>query len=139
VSSFNVGDKVRVADGKSAKMQYSANVSTGDEGVVTEISDLHVDATCPIAVDFGYGNGTWYMHGNHLKLVSRKNDSVEHPAHYTSHPSGIECIEITQHMSFTLGNAVKYVWRADLKNDAIEDLKKAKWYIEREIAKREAA
>ena len=56
---------------------------------------------------------------------------------HTSHPSGIECIQITEHMGFNLGNAVKYVWRSDLKNDAIEDLKKAKWYIEREIAKRE--
>lgn len=65
------------------------------------------------------------------------NDPVNHPKHYTSHPSGIECIQITEHMGFNLGNAVKYVWRSDLKNDAIEDLKKAKWYIEREIAKRE--
>lgn len=60
------------------------------------------------------------------------------PSHYRSHPSGIECIQITQHMGFNLGNAVKYIWRCDLKLDAIEDLKKAKWYIEREIAKREA-
>lgn len=60
------------------------------------------------------------------------------PSHYRSHPSGIECITITQHMGFNLGNAVKYIWRCDLKLDAIEDLKKAKWYIEREIAKREA-
>lgn len=64
------------------------------------------------------------------------NDPVEHPAHYTSHPSGIECIQITQHMGFCLGNATKYIWRAGLKHDAIEDLKKAKWYIEKEIEKR---
>jgi hypothetical protein len=64
-------------------------------------------------------------------------DVVNHPTHYTSHPSGIECITITEHMSFTLGNAVKYIWRADLKGDAIEDLKKARFYIDREIAKRE--
>lgn len=63
-------------------------------------------------------------------------DNVNHPIHYISHPSGIECIEITEHMSFCLGNAIKYIWRADLKNDAVEDLEKAKWYIEREIAKR---
>ena len=67
------------------------------------------------------------------------DDPVNHPAHYTEHPSGIECIQITEHMGFNLGNAVKYIWRCDLKLDAIEDLKKAKWYIEREIAKREAA
>lgn len=65
-----------------------------------------------------------------------KHDPVNHPKHYTSHPSGIECIQITEHMGFTLGNALKYIWRADLKGDSIEDLKKAVWYIEREICKR---
>lgn len=65
-------------------------------------------------------------------------DPVEHPPHYTSHPSGVECIQVTEHMSFNLGNAVKYVWRADLKGDAIEDLRKARWYIERELARRGA-
>lgn len=65
------------------------------------------------------------------------HDPVERPKHYTSHPSGIECIQITEHMGFNLGNAVKYIWRADLKHDDVtEDLRKAKWYIEREIAKR---
>ncbi len=67
-----------------------------------------------------------------------KNDPVNHPKHYTAHPSGVECIQITEHMGFNLGNAIKYVWRADLKADAIEDMKKAVWYIQREIAKREA-
>lgn len=66
-----------------------------------------------------------------------EHDPVEHPRHYTSHPSGIECIEITRHMGFNLGNAVKYIWRADLKDNAIEDLRKARWYIDDEIAKRE--
>lgn len=65
------------------------------------------------------------------------NDPVNHPKHYTNHPSGIECIQITEHMGFNLGNALKYIWRCDLKKDAVEDLKKAKWYIERELAKRE--
>jgi hypothetical protein len=62
-------------------------------------------------------------------------DVVNHPPHYTSHPSGIECIQITEHMSFLIGNAMKYLWRADLKN-GVEDLKKASWYIQREIDKR---
>ena len=64
-------------------------------------------------------------------------DPVNHPTHYTSHPSGIECIEITRYMGFNLGNAIKYIWRADLKNDALEDLKKAEFYIKDEIRKRE--
>ena len=59
------------------------------------------------------------------------------PLHYTQHPSGVECIQITEHMGFNLGNAVKYIWRCDLKKDAIEDLKKAAWYINREIQRRE--
>jgi hypothetical protein len=67
------------------------------------------------------------------------HDPVNHPKHYTSHPSGVECIQITEHMGFNLGNAVKYIWRADLKVDAIEDLQKAKWYIERELTKRGVA
>ena len=66
------------------------------------------------------------------------NDPVNHPQHYTDHPSGVECIQITEHMSFNLGNALKYIWRCDLKQDAIEDLEKAKWYIERELKKRRA-
>lgn len=63
-------------------------------------------------------------------------DPVENPPHYCQHPSGIECIEVTEHFNFCLGNALKYIWRADLKNDAIEDLEKARWYIEREIERR---
>lgn len=66
-------------------------------------------------------------------------DTVNHPKHYNAHPSGVECIEITQHMNFCLGNAVKYIWRADLKGDAITDLEKARWYIEQEIARRHQA
>lgn len=69
-------------------------------------------------------------------------NNVEHPKHYNSSPARcecgkrVECITVTEHMSFNLGNAVKYIWRADLKNDSpLEDLAKAKWYIEREIAR----
>ena len=66
------------------------------------------------------------------------SDPVNHPAHYTSHSSGIECIQITEHMGFCIGNAIKYLWRADEKGAALEDLRKAAWYIEREIQRREA-
>lgn len=60
-------------------------------------------------------------------------DNVNKPKHYIKHPSGVECIQITEHMNFCLGNAIKYIWRAGLKQDAIEDLKKAVWYLNREI------
>ena len=66
-------------------------------------------------------------------------DAVNHPSHYTNHPSGVECIQIVEHMNFCLGNAIKYIWRADLKHDAIEDLEKAVFYIQREITLRKKA
>ncbi|ADL71140.1 hypothetical protein ANGELICA_51 [Mycobacterium phage Angelica] len=79
------------------------------------------------------------------KPVEQTPDMVAHPSHYTSSPAKcracghpIECIDITEHMGFCLGNATKYVWRCDLKHDAIEDLRKAIQYIEFEIARREA-
>lgn len=70
-----------------------------------------------------------------------KIDMVNHPPHYTQHPSGVECIEITRHYCFSIGNAIKYLWRAGLKKDAslkdkqkeIEDLEKAIFYIKDRI------
>ena len=62
------------------------------------------------------------------------HDPVNHPSHYTAHPSGVECIQVTEHMNFCIGNAVKYLWRAGQKSeDPLEDLRKAEWYIRREI------
>lgn len=66
-------------------------------------------------------------------MTMTKTDAVNHPAHYTKHPSGVECIDITEWMNFNKGNAVKYIWRAGDKGDEIEDLKKAAWYLDREI------
>lgn len=64
-------------------------------------------------------------------------DNVNHPLHYVNHPSGIECIQITRHMNFNLGNAIKYIWRADMKGNKIQDLKKAVFYLNDEINKEE--
>ena len=66
-------------------------------------------------------------------------DPVNNPSHYTAHPSGVEAIEITRHMNFNLGNAIKYIWRADLKGNAIQDLQKAAFYINDEIKRMENA
>lgn len=63
------------------------------------------------------------------------NDPVNHPPHYTDHPSGIECIRVTEHLNFCIGNAIKYLWRAGRKGDPVQDLRKAIWYIEREISR----
>ena len=75
------------------------------------------------------------------KDKEQKADSVNHPAHYNSHPSGIECIEIARHHNFNIGNTIKYIWRAGLKSEEgmedtdkqVEDLNKAIWYIKDEI------
>lgn len=66
-------------------------------------------------------------------------DVVNHPKHYTSDPSGVECIQITRHRNFNIGNAIKYLWRAGLKDDKkeIEDLRKAIFYIQNEIERLE--
>lgn len=70
-------------------------------------------------------------------MSQTKIDLVNHPPHYLKHPSGVECITITEHFNFCLGNAIKYIWRAGEKDNAtlIQDLEKARWYLDREINK----
>lgn len=68
---------------------------------------------------------------------NKEPDMVNNPPHYKSHPSGIECIQIVEHMPFNLGSAVKYIWRNEEKGNQIQDLKKAAWYIQREIERLE--
>jgi len=64
-----------------------------------------------------------------------KEDRINHPTHYTSHPSGVECIQVAEHFDFVIGNIIKYAWRAGLKNGAskIEDLEKCLWYARRAV------
>ena len=77
-----------------------------------------------------------------MQIKKEENkDNVNHPIHYTSHPSGIECITIAQHYNFNVGNAIKYCWRSGLKQESgmksnekeIEDIKKAIWYLNQQI------
>lgn len=67
------------------------------------------------------------------------HDSVKGPEARMPHPSGVECVQITEHMGYNLGIALTYIWRADLKSDNLEDLKEARWFLDREIARRETA
>jgi len=62
---------------------------------------------------------------------------IDHPTHYNSHPSGIETIQLTEHMNFCLGNAIKYILRCDYKDNPIQDIQKAIWYLNREISRRQ--
>ena len=62
---------------------------------------------------------------------------INHPAWYNNSPSGVECITVTEHMNFNVGNAIKYLWRADAKDSSLENLRKALWYVDREIGRRQ--
>jgi hypothetical protein len=62
------------------------------------------------------------------------HDPVNHPSHYNWHPV-CECIDISEHFPKNLGSAIEYIWRAGRKVnvDTVEDLRKATWYLERQI------
>jgi hypothetical protein len=69
-------------------------------------------------------------------LRSGEYDKIN-PRHYKLHPSGIECIDVIEQMPFNVGSAIKYLWRVGLVPDEepLNDLKKAAWYVSREIAR----
>lgn len=97
-----------------------------------------IEEPCGSCVEFK----SWDSHiDEEVRFDIRKQtdeyDAVNSPGHYCSHPSGVECIQVTEHMDFCLGNVIKYIWRANLKENKIEDLKKAVWYLNREISKLE--
>ena len=104
---------------------------------------MYKNWACLVCGDTGEGDESDLKHHQHFFCARGAADNGKeftadkiNPSHYKSHPSGIECIAVTRHMSFNIGNAIKYLWRCDLKN-GIEDLKKAVWYIQDEINKRE--
>jgi len=121
---FKVGDKVRWT-------------FPGDEeeGIVDQVDNSLAYVTWERS-----GQDVVRLDDEHLHLVLPLNDVINHPSHYTAY-KGVEIIDLTEQMNFNLGNVVKYVTRAGLKNKdtEIEDLSKAKWYLEREIARLEEA
>lgn len=69
-----------------------------------------------------------------------KTESVNHPKHYGGEDNPYEAIKVIEAwgLGFCLGNTVKYISRSEKKGNALEDLKKAAWYLNREIANRES-
>lgn len=63
--------------------------------------------------------------------------TIDHPAHYTGRDIGYECIDLTQHQTFLVGNVIKYLWRYEAKGHPDEDLKKARWYATRASQRQE--
>ena len=111
-----------------------------------ECSECGSPNTYLLKSDFG-GEYTYDMHCKFCGYVGMTEvlpeepteDLVNNPSHYRKHPSGVECIDITEHMDFCLGNAVKYIWRAGLKGDKeVQDLQKAIFYLNRKIKLLEA-
>lgn len=89
------------------------------------------DVPCPKCRDGLHG--LCHIRYSQSEAAATKTDVVNHPPHYGGHPSGVECITVVEHMSFNVGNAIKYLWRHQEKGDPIQDLKKARWYVDREI------
>lgn len=153
IPKFGVGDGVSWMKQKYELSIVGENVETPRWGVVEKVRLAH-SGNGTVWYDVRRSDGGVTSLAEHVleKLLSDEEwagedsdyfeepDMVNHPPHYTSHPSGVECIEITRHMTFNLGNAYKYMWRAGLKGgeDArIEDLRKAVFYIEDEITRLE--
>lgn len=143
---FKLGDKVEVT-GDTAGHEHEL-----DPGTVGEVTYVYEDGDC----DVRSGDLTWIVGRDDLEPcrlsshytvkedgdIVQNVDMVHHPPHYTSDPSGVECIEITRHRTFNVGNAIKYLWRAGLKGDdskTVEDLRKSVFYINDEIARLESA
>lgn len=99
---------------------------TGLEPIAPEVADTFDDSTTAVLEKFGG-----------IKAVPEPQPKIEedpiNPSHYRKHPSGIECIDVTRHLNFNIGNAIKYLWRHMDKGNPIDDLQKAQWYIDDEI------
>ena len=115
---FKVGDRVKTIYNKI--------------GIIIRIDGNIIYVRCEDNLEYGFFSDI-------LEIVEDTKlhlDEVNQPKHYVSHPCGVECIQVVEHMNFCLGNAIKYIWRAGLKTeDQIKDLKKARWYIDREISR----
>jgi len=101
------------------------------------------DCVNPVAGNEAYCQNHWsqlFHEKNARTGITAPHDAVNHPKHYNDHPSGVECITITRHMNFNIGNAIKYLWRSGKKDKdfEIQDLRKAIWYINNEIERLEA-
>ena len=91
----------------------------------------------PVTVKYHYDKPDDFKAEFRTPKEIKDNDPVDRPAHYMDHPSGFECIQVTRWFNFNLGNVIKYIWRSEKKGKTVEDLKKARFYLEDEILRRE--
>ena len=140
---FKVGDKVKVIKQQEGLEDYQTPIGSVGEVLEVDGSDEHGLAYLVKSSSFrgryDINIDTWWLEEDNLELFSNeeKQDVVNHPNHYTS--GGIECIDAmqaslppVQFKGFLRGNVQKYCWRCDKKN-GLEDLKKARWYLDKLI------
>lgn len=122
--TFKVGDRVRVREGVKTSLFLGSRVGT--------VKEIIPGNAFPIYVHLDERGGSVGFRETELE---HETDAINHPSHYTWLPNGVEVIDLTEHLPFNRGNAVKYLCRAGKKNPAteMEDLKKALWYVQREI------
>ena len=123
---LNLGIHSELVDEKLGKYEMYADVEDGDDFTTFTVSKEDMKFIIDKLSEIKKEN---------VKEENVKEDLVNHPKHYTSDPSGVECIQITRHRNFNVGNAIKYLWRNGLKdgNSDIQDLEKAIWYLKDEI------
>lgn len=112
------------------KKKFGDSFIRVDWQTVNGVDQKHLKHVCTFSNgDYGFVS----LNEGVVSTDSEQYDPVNRPLHYNQHPSGVECITITEHFNFNIGSAVKYLWRSGLKGDRIQDLEKALWYIDREI------
>lgn len=141
---FKVGDLVKRKTPRDPRIEKEFFL-----GKIIEVEQCMTDLPYKVEImdDYCYkGSCVWCKEEDLFLITSRAKyieesiayDNINHPKHYTSHPSGVEVIQITEHLNFCLGNVIKYILRHTHKN-GLEDLKKAQWYLNREIKRLENA
>lgn len=141
-SNADCADHIRSLIGKTVRIVRAP----GDRAVVGQQATVRAPhlslVDCLVTLLFS-GNHAVHIHPSasqqwsfeEVTLVAKTFDEVQRPKHYNSSPSGVECIEIMERLGANLGSAFKYLWRADDKHETpTTDLKKALWYLRRELA-----
>jgi hypothetical protein len=133
MTGFQVGDRV-VITAPPGGPSGALGLFVGKTGAIVTADQTPKGLPYPYAVQLDGGPEMRFAADELASTQPTHPRANGDPTHYTSHPSGVECIDITKWMNFPLGNAIKYIWRAGLKEtDPIPDLLKARDYIDIEI------
>jgi hypothetical protein len=121
-----------MVDGIKALADTNADDAVGPSPFAPSLRRRAVDLLHSEGTPSGRVDDTAVSDAEALGAEAPLEDPIN-PSYYRQHPSGVECIDIVEHLTFNLGTAFAYIWRAGKKNDIVEDLRKAQWYLDREI------